>query len=166
LARFDSIYVRNCNSAIKKLSLVFAGDLPEEHRWLAEEMGLSGVIKGLGHLPHDEVLRLTKSAALLMAMNYEGFSTLIPGKIYEYWAIGGPPILLLSCPGAASSLIEKHGIGMSVDPYDVHSIESAIYDAFQKHKAGLPPRISHRGIERYDRKFLASQLRDVLQELV
>jgi glycosyltransferase involved in cell wall biosynthesis len=84
---------------IKKLSLVFDGDFPEEHRRLAEEMSLSGVIKWLGHEPHDEVLRLTKSADLLMAINYEGFSTLIPGKIYEYWAIEGTPILLLSCQG-------------------------------------------------------------------
>lgn len=90
---------------------------------LAEEMGLSGVIKGLGHLPHDQVLRLIKSADLLLAINYEGWSTLIPGKIYEYWAAGGPPVLLLSCPGAAQSLLERHQLGIAVTPHDVEAIQ-------------------------------------------
>ncbi|MFC2089121.1 glycosyltransferase, partial [Calditrichota bacterium] len=48
----------------EKLSLVFAGDLPEEYRNLAKEMGLSGIIKVLGHISHREVLSLIKSADL------------------------------------------------------------------------------------------------------
>ena len=86
-------------------------------------MGLSGVTKGLGRLPHEEVLLLTRLADLLMAINYEGWSTLIPGKIYEYWAVGGPPILLLSCPGAAASFVEQYGLGFTVEPSDVAGIQ-------------------------------------------
>lgn len=149
----------------EKLTLVFAGDLPEGHRRLAEEMGLSGVIKGVGHLPRDEVLRLIKSADLLLAINYEGWSTIIPAKIYEYWAIGGPPILLISCPGAASDLIKKYGVGMAVDAYDVKGIEGVIFDTFQKYESGNPLRISRVGIESFDRKTLAAKLDTVLREV-
>jgi glycosyltransferase involved in cell wall biosynthesis len=149
----------------EKLSLVFAGNLPEEYRKLGEEMGLSGVVKGLGYVPHDKVLHLMKSADLLLAINYEGWSTLIPGKIYEYWAVGGPPILLLSCRGAATDLIEKYGIGISVESYAVDGIEAAIYDAFEKYKAGSQSSISRRGIECYDRKTLSLQLGNVLNDL-
>jgi len=150
----------------EKMSLVFAGDLPEDHRRSADEMGLSSVIKVLGHVPHDAFLRLIKSADLLLAMNYEGWSTLIPGKIYEYWAIGGPPILLLSCRGAASELIEKYEIGMAVDPYDIKGIELAIYKTFKKYESGDLQRISRVGIESFDRKNLAFKLANVLTELV
>jgi glycosyltransferase involved in cell wall biosynthesis len=150
----------------EKLTLAFAGDLPEEHRRLAEGMGLSSVIKDLGHLPHKDVLCLIKSADLLLAINYEGWSTLIPGKIYEYWAVGGPPILLLSCRGAATELIEKYGIGTAVDPYDVKGIEEAIHSTLHKYELGEFRRISRVGIEAFDRRFLACRLADVLAELV
>jgi len=146
----------------EKLSLVFAGDFPEGHRRLAEEMGLSSVIKELGHLPHDEVLRLTRSADLLLAINYEDFSTLIPGKIYEYWAVGGPPILLLSCAGAAASLVERHGLGFTVDPSDVAGIQHALLTVYRQSKTAAPLRVSAAGIEAYDRQALTRKLAQVL----
>jgi glycosyltransferase involved in cell wall biosynthesis len=146
----------------EKLTLVFAGDLPEVHRRLAEEMGLTGVIKGLGHLPHHEVLRLTKSADLLMAINYEGWSTLIPAKIYEYWAAGGPPILLLSCPGAAASFVERHGLGLTAEPSDVAGIQQAILTVYRQSKTAAPLRVSTAGIEAYDRRALARKLSQIL----
>lgn len=146
----------------EELTLVFAGDLPEVHRRLAEEMSLSGVVKGLGHLPHDEVLRLTQSADLLLAINYEGWSTLIPGKIYEYWAVGGPPILLLSCPGAAASFLERHGLGLTVEPSDVAGIQQAILPVYRQSKTDAPLRVSTAGIGAYDRQALTGRLAQVL----
>jgi glycosyltransferase involved in cell wall biosynthesis len=146
----------------EQLTLVFAGDLPEVHRRLAEEMGLSGVIKDLGHLPHDEVLRLIKSADLLIAINYEGWATLIPAKIYEYWAVGGPPILLLSCPGAAADFVEQHDLGLTVEPYDVTGIQQAILKVYLQSKTAGPLRVSTAGIQAYDRQVLTRKLATVL----
>jgi glycosyltransferase involved in cell wall biosynthesis len=149
----------------QKLTLVFAGDFPEGHRRLAEEMGLSGVIKEAGQLPHDEVLRLLRSGDLLLAINYEGFSTLIPGKIYEYWAVGGPPILLLSCPGAASSFIEQHSLGITVDPADIEGIQQAILSVYQQSMTATPLRVNTVGVEAYDRKALSIKLSQVLSSI-
>lgn len=142
----------------EKLSLVFAGDLPEEHQRLAEVMGLSGAIKVLGHVPHDEVLRLIQSADLLLAINYEGWSTLIPGKIYEYWAVGGPPILLLSCPGAAQNLVEKHKLGFVAPPNEIEAIAKAILMVYHARENGVPMQVHTDGIAEYDRKVLAKKL--------
>jgi glycosyltransferase involved in cell wall biosynthesis len=149
----------------EKLSLVFAGDFPEGHRRLAQEMALSGVIKELGHVPHDKVLRLTKSADLLLAMNFEGFSTLIPGKIYEYWAVGGPPILLLSCVGAAQEFIEQRKLGFAVAHDDVSAIEEAILTGYSRYAMGSPIQISTAGIEEYDRKTLSKKLAQLLSNV-
>jgi glycosyltransferase involved in cell wall biosynthesis len=146
----------------EKLSLVFAGDFPERHRLLADEMGLSGVIKELGHLPHEEVLRLAKSAHLLLAIATEGRPTAIPGKIYEYWAVGGPPILLLSCPGAAASFVEQYGLGFTVDPSDVTGIQQAILTVYRQIQTAAPLRISMAGIEGFDRQILTHKLAQVL----
>ncbi len=144
------------------INFVFAGDLPSEFQAMANEMGLSDVIQGVGYLPHDEVLHLIKSADLLLAMNYEGWDTLIPGKIYEYWAVDGAPILLLSCPGAAEDFIEEHKLGYTVDPYDVEGIQKHILNIYKQWDSGSPLKINTAGIEAYDRKFLSKELAEVL----
>jgi glycosyltransferase involved in cell wall biosynthesis len=149
----------------ENLTLAFTGYLPEGHRRLAEGMGLSGVVKDLGHLPRDEFLRLMKSADLLLAINYEGFSTLIPGKIYEYWAVGGPPILLLSCDGAARELVEQKGLGIAVPHDDVAAIEEAILTAYRRRAMGSPMQVNTMGIEEYDRKALSERLAHVLSSV-
>ena len=147
------------------LSLIFAGDLPEVHIRLVKELGLSSIVKGLGHLPHKEVLRLIQSADLLLAINYEGWSTLIPGKIYEYWGVGGPPILLLSCPGAASSFVERHSLGYVVEPYNIASIQQVILKVYSQSRTAAPLRISTKGIEVYDRQALTHRLAQILSEV-
>jgi glycosyltransferase involved in cell wall biosynthesis len=146
----------------EKLTLAFTGFLPERQRHLVKEMGLSGVVKELGFLPRDEFLRLLAASGMLLVINYEGFSTLIPGKIYEYWAIGGPPILLLSCPGAAANLVEQHSLGLTVDPGDVAGIQQAILRLYCQSNTTAPLRVSTAGIEAYDRQALTYKLAQVL----
>ena len=99
-------------------------------------------------------------------MNYDGFPTLIPGKIYEYWAVGGPPILLLSVPGAASRLIERHGLGLTTSQHDANAIAEHILKVYERREAGDPMRVSLDGIEQYDRRALAVKLAETLNTLV
>jgi len=146
----------------EELEVVFAGDFPSGHRQLAEECSISSIVKGTGHLSHNDVLRLIKSANLLLAINYEGFATLIPGKIYEYWAAGGPPILLLSCPGAAADFIEQRKLGITVDPSDIAGIKNAILNVYQQAISNASLCISPAGIEAYDRQALTHKLAKVL----
>lgn len=147
------------------INFVFAGDLPEEFQELAKQMGLADVIQGVGHLPHNEVLHLIKSANLLLAINYEGWDTIIPGKIYEYWAVGNPPILLLSCLGAAANFIERHHLGFTATPDDVDDIHQKILAVYNQWKNGSPLTISSNGIEEFDRQVLTGQLAQILTTL-
>lgn len=149
----------------EKISIVFAGDFPEGHLCLAKEMNLMNVVKSVGHLPHNEVLRLIKSADLLLAINYEGFATLIPGKIYEYWAVGGPQILLLSCAGAASNFIDEHRLGFTVEPSDVGGIQETILNVYRQSQTESPLRVQMNGIQNYDRHSLTQKLAQVLHGL-
>ena len=147
---------------VEKLTLAFTGFLPERQRRLVEEMGLSDVVTELGFLPRDEFLRRLNEADLLLTINYEGFSTLIPGKIYEYWAVGGPPILLISYPGAATGLVERYGLGVTVEPSDLKGMEQAILTTYLRNQTGAPVRISAAGIEAFDRQALTHSLAKVL----
>ncbi|MDB4890607.1 MAG: glycosyl transferase family 1 [Gemmatimonadetes bacterium] len=146
----------------ERLTVIFAGDLTNVQQRLANEMGLSSVIKGIGHLPHNSVLNLMKSADLLLAINYENWSTIIPAKIYEYWAIGGPPVLLLSCPGAAADFVKEHKLGLTVEPHDADGIRQAIAGVLRQSETLSPMRVATDGIESFDRKTLAVKLAEVL----
>ncbi|MFW5708802.1 MAG: glycosyltransferase [Chloroflexota bacterium] len=145
----------------ERLCVIFTGKLPDTYRDLAAQQGLIDHIQEAGFVPWDDLLKLMTQADLLLTINYEGFATLIPGKIYEYWAVGGPPVLLLSCPGAAQQLIEENGLGWTADHYDADSIEATIRHVAAQKASRQPVRITRDGIERYDRARLANDLRAV-----
>jgi glycosyltransferase involved in cell wall biosynthesis len=155
------IQQRNGDSGTE-LQVIFTGHLPKGYRCLVEDMGLSGIVREVGHLPREEYVHLMSMADLLLAINYDGFSTLIPGKIYEYWAVGGPPILLLSCRGAAQALVEQHKLGITVPPYDVDAIARAVLDVYRNREMENPIRVNTAGIEQYDRKALTKKLAAIL----
>ncbi|WP_119069584.1 glycosyltransferase [Aggregatilinea lenta] len=148
-----------------KLKMVFTGRLPETYQEMVREMGLSDTVQEVGHLPQPEFIKLLKGSDLLLTINYDGFATLIPGKIYEYWAIGGPSILLLSVPGAASELLDKYGLGLTASQHDADAIADAIYQVYQRREAGEPMHASLDGIEQYDRRTLAEKLAATLDTL-
>jgi glycosyltransferase involved in cell wall biosynthesis len=161
---FDAMHNLLCQNPelAEKFNLVFAGDLPEEYLRAAKEKGISRMIRVLGHLPHREVLRLMKSADVLLAINYDGWSTLIPAKVYEYWAVGGPPILLLSCPGAAEMFVREHHLGFTADPSDARGIAQALMEIYRQSETISPIRVNTNGIEMYDRRGLTRELVQVL----
>jgi glycosyltransferase involved in cell wall biosynthesis len=142
----------------ERLEVTFTGRLPEPYREMAQAMGLEGTVREAGYLPQPEYLRSLRQADLLLAVNYDGFDTLVPGKIYEYWAVGGPPILLLSCPGAAEKLVRENQLGLAVSPHDPSAIEGAILEAYQRRESGRPLEVRLDGIERFDRRRLAERL--------
>ncbi len=149
----------------QRLRVHFTGQLNPGVAQMVKDMGLSDQVCELGYLSREDLTRQMISADLLLAINYEGFSTLIPGKIYEYWAAGHSPILLLSARGAASGLIERHKLGLTVDFSDVESIENAILEVYRAKETGNAIHISRDGIERYSRAYLTTQLADVLNKV-
>lgn len=144
------------------LTVAFTGRLPETYRHMVENMGLSNVVKEVGHLPRDEFVHLMRAADLLLAINYENWATIIPGKIYEYWAVGGPPILLLDRRGAAQSLVEQYELGITAPPDDVEAIQHAVLNVYHRREMGDPVQINTLGIEKYDRKALTKRLAQTL----
>jgi glycosyltransferase involved in cell wall biosynthesis len=149
----------------KRLRIHFTGQFKPGVAQMVKDMQLNDQISELGYLSREDLTNQMVSADLLLAINYEGFSTLIPGKIYEYWASGHSPILLLSARGAASGLLEQHKLGLTVDFLDVEGIENAILEVYRAKEAGNPYSISRNGIERYSRAYLTTQLAEVLSKV-
>ncbi len=148
-----------------QMKVTFTGQLPEAYRQIVAAHRLSGLVHEAGFLPRGQLLRTLREADLLLTINYEDFSTLIPGKLYEYWAIGRAPILLLDGQGAAQQFVEQYALGQCVRPDDVAGIAAAIQTAYRQRAAGTPLTIDARGVEQYDRRALTHRLATVLDTI-
>lgn len=149
----------------EKLSISFTGRLPEATWQLVEKFNLVGSVRELGEVPTRELVRIFRQAGLLLAINYDGWETIVPGKLYEYWAAAGPPVLLLSGPGAARDLLEEHRLGIAAAPDDPGAIARAIWEIYRRWEAGQPLRVDPAGLEGYDRKRLAGCLAQILERV-
>lgn len=158
------VNIRKANPEIG-IRMLFTGELPPEYKAYVSEMGLEGVVEEVGYLPRPEFAMMLKNADMLLTINYAGFSTLIPGKIYEYWAVSGPPIMLLSEPGAASGLIEQYKLGVALKQDDTPEIQKAILNYYQQKADGKAVRITREGIDNFARSKLAEKLAGVLDSL-
>jgi glycosyltransferase involved in cell wall biosynthesis len=152
----------NHHQVAENLAVNFTGYLPQSYRDVVETMGLGEIVKELGDLPHQECIRFMMNSDLLLAINYDDWPTIIPAKIYEYWAVGGAPILLLSCSGAAENFVKDNNLGISVQPYDVDAIQQSLLNVYKNWREREPVRINSEGVENFDRKTLAKKLAQVL----
>jgi len=151
--------IRNSYPSIaSEIVTVFAGQVPHKYCELAAKLGLLDSIKEVGNLSHQEAIQHMKKANLLLAIATDGFPNSIPGKLYEYWAAGNAPILLIGHQGAAQKLIEKNKLGVTVSPENIDDIRSFILKAFRQHRSGQPLRIQTKGLEEFDRRTLATKL--------
>jgi glycosyltransferase involved in cell wall biosynthesis len=147
------------------LRVVFTGALPREYREQAAGCGVGDIVQEAGYVPRPAFVALLRRADLLLAINYEGFETLVPGKLYEYWAAGSAPILLLSVPGAAQALVDGHGLGRTLAPDNSEGIADAVVAWCRQAQSGQPACISRDGLEAFDRARLAAHLAGILDEV-
>jgi len=148
-----------------RLRISLVGHVSPAYRGLISTLGLTDIVREFGNVPHRKSIELMASADLLLAINSDNLPTVVPGKIYEYWAVKGPPILLLSHPGAAQTLVDEYRLGYVTDPYDVQAIKRVILEVYDKREAGHPRRLSSDGIANFDRKILTGQLAEVLSAI-
>ncbi len=130
-----------------------------------QELGLAGIVKTLGRLPHSEaVLFLMRSHLLLLMVETEG---IITSKIFEYLA-SGKPILALIKPGELMDLIQEFSPGSTiVTSYDSKEIKKVIQECFHGDRCHWEPRDD---IERFrsafNRRELTRQLVEILNGLL
>jgi glycosyltransferase involved in cell wall biosynthesis len=118
----------------------FVGDFRGVDREWAESLGLSDRIELIPYLSHRRALELQRdSEALLLLIPHAGGrgEGILSGKVFEYIAAERPILALVPTAGAAARLLTESGVGVVVDPDDVHAIKAAIVAMRDGEPAGL-----------------------------
>lgn len=161
------------------IRLRFAGvfDYPgyRDNQDCVDQLGLHDVVEVIGNLPHRQALTAMKNADVLMLIGdtAPGSGIYIPGKLYEYMAIGRP-ILALSLEGESTEIIKKYGLGEVAHPLEPDEIKRVFLSMYEKWKMDktsfLPRSILEKGEEGdlsiYNRKYQAQQLSDLMEKFI
>jgi len=124
----------------RKIVLRFAGvfDYPgySDNIDAVRRLDLMDAVDIVGNLPHKQALAAMKRSDILLLVGdtAPGSGSYIPGKLYEYLAIGHP-ILALSLPGESTHIIEKFRLGLVADPVSLDEIKQAVrrlYEEWQR----------------------------------
>ena len=130
---------------------------------IAGKFDLLSILNIGGKIAHEEVLKkqLDSDVLLLISWNDEKEKMFIPGKIYEYFALGKPVLSIGYKEGSLKDLIDQTKVG-----YHVSTLESTkevllkLYDEFlEKGRVELNSDIH---IEDYSMENMAKKFADLL----
>ena len=143
----------------EKLKIRLIGQTDETILREIRGRGLGEQLEVLPHLEHREGLRLLgNSAVLLLPLNDSpNAREILPGKMYEYMALGRPILAIGPEDSDCQEILTRAGAG-SYHPFgDVEGIKSALEKEFrrwQKGEAAEPPK----EIEKFSRRYLAGEI--------
>lgn len=104
---------------------------------LLERHDLAGIVRVEGTVPYQIGLERVASSDVLLLVTDTGWfgRNLIPGKLFEYLAVGRP-ILALAPDGQAAQILREAKTGVIVAPDDVGAIADAILALHRRWKEG------------------------------
>ena len=160
--RAMSIFSGSISSSSSEIEVILLGNsLSNEYATMIEQLNLGQIIHETKAVKRKELVEWLWKADLFLLVQPFGNTTAISGTLYEYWATGKAPILLISEIGAASQLVDKYGLGWSFPFHEIDNIAQCIAEIYKAKINGTPTTISLEGIDNFDRKELAIRVADV-----
>ena len=148
-----------------KISIEFYGDSTNLEE-IASRYDLLHILKIGGKIPHEEVLKkqLGSDVLLLISWDNEKEKMFIPGKIYEYFALGKPVLSIGYKEGSLKDLIDKTKVGYHVS--DLESTKEVLLKFYGEFiENGAVEFNSDINIEEYSMENMARKFADLLNEL-
>ncbi len=149
-----------------KISIEFYGDSGNLEE-IARSFGLLDVVKIGGKIPHEEVLKkqLESDILLLISWNNEKEKMFIPGKIYEYFALGKPVLSIGYKEGSLKDLLDETKVGYHVS--DLESTKEVLLDLYTEYlEKGKVELNSDINIDDYSMETMASKFAELLNEII
>jgi glycosyltransferase involved in cell wall biosynthesis len=125
-----------------------------------------GLLRFLGHRPHDEALALLQEAAvLLLVIPREGGAGNHTGKLFNYLASGRSILALAPEPNVAAALIRESRSGIVVPPDEPEAIAAALVRLHAEWREGGGSRQDRECVLRYEAGRQARDWAALLDEL-
>ena len=124
---------------------------------LAQGLEKQGLLKREPPMSHRLCIEHMKKASVLLVVQPES-PLQVPGKIYEYIAVGRP-LLLVGGEGATAGLVQRHNLGMTC-PNEVKELKRILHDLVSGSIHLSPP--DRQTVNRFNYSRLAETLADVL----
>ena len=137
--------------------LHFPAAMPQRFWELGESLGLGAALRRDEVVDRGAYVRRLRGSSVLLSINYHDQTTLVPGKLYEYWA-AGRPILLLERPGAATDLVRRYDLGLAADVEDPKAVFDALWELWRRWRDDEPFHLRTAGLAAFSREGLAESL--------
>lgn len=128
---------------------------------LAQSLEKEGLLKRESPMPHELCVRHMKQASVLVVVQPDS-PLQVPGKIYEYIAVGRP-LLLVGGEGATAGLVQRHNLGLTC-PNEVKELKKTLLDLLSGSIPLNPP--DRQIVDGFSYRRLAQTLADTLDAVV
>jgi glycosyltransferase involved in cell wall biosynthesis len=141
-----------------KLRFLGASLIATDLAQACRELRIDDVVEFLPRVPRQEGLKAMLSASSLLLLQ-PGHTVSVPGKVYEYLAVGRPIFALAE--GESADVVRRSGIGVSVEAYDdVQAIMEGLLRVVDMSRGAVPapPR------EMYDGNLGAAVIEQIIKQ--
>jgi glycosyltransferase involved in cell wall biosynthesis len=146
----------------RPIRFVCRGPSPDVVVSLSAEAGCAMHVDSGPVVPYRQALQLMGEMDVLLILGSEHHGYSLPGKLFEY--IGARrPVLGLTPPGALSTFLTRHGVGVPVASSEVSDILHAL-DDLMIDSSGFVERLN-RASCRFTRRAIACEYANVLDEV-
>jgi glycosyltransferase involved in cell wall biosynthesis len=142
------------------LTLLGSLDASAQHELASRDVPVHFV----GQVSHAESLAAMRSADLLLlvANTTSGAEATVPGKLFEYLAVGRPILGIAPAESSTADVLKQTGGGWLAPAHDVAAIACALERAFMQRATAANPQ----KVARYSRRALTGELAAIFDELV
>jgi glycosyltransferase involved in cell wall biosynthesis len=140
----------------------FIGRITAEERPFLE--GRRTAVESLGFMPQAQALRAVEDADYLLLTMTDAPS--LPGKLFEYLAIGKPILGIASAESEVSRILRATGAGRTADPSDGPAIQRLIAEIYEHRRQGRNGFQPNRdAIRRFERPNLVRDFAEMLKDI-
>ena len=142
-----------------RLRFMGPAGVPVDWSTVCRELGLEGVVELIPRVPRERSVMAMHAASALLVLQ-PGTMVSVPGKLYEYLAIGRP--IFAIADGETADLVRASGIGVAVSSSDPAAIESGLLELLEMTRGPLAPPSR----ELFDGTLRAAETADLLESFV
>jgi glycosyltransferase involved in cell wall biosynthesis len=150
----------------EQFRLTLLGTLDSRAQAELSQSGLAQHVHAETQVSHASALTSMSAAdALLLVSNTTpGAEATVPGKLFEYLAIGRPILAIAPSESSTADILALTGGGWLAPAGDADAITCTLRQAFVEHRAGRAKHSNPAEVARFNRRALTGDLATVLDE--